>query len=508
MKPARALFALAIVTALVATPAVAQVTLTTDPSEGGEPIDRSLFSLVNYQSVAEVSSSVAERAILWLNMDGTFQRLATTPPRFEESNDNDDPRVMNWAGFTPEQLFASQNRRYAGRELVEKVREEGMEPVLLLAYNLPWLSPNGDVTQAPAEAAEWAEFASAALRAVNGDPGSPDYEPRVRYVEVWNEPDTELYWKGSADDYYELFRAVADRLAEDHPDVQVGGPSALNYTSPWALDFIRSAGDALDYYVYHSYNEEPRALIERIEQVDAFIRETTGRRIPIMITESDHFGLAGAQKIDYLMRRQILLQDVRDLVDGFHHFQARAYREGDRVFGMVRDDGSVIGYNYYPLWLFRDLVGEEVDVRFSGGTGSEGEDLWSIASASEDRMTTVVYLPLASSGPVLVTVESLVPAGLRDGLVLVSRVQEGGSGVVSAERNGGVGRREDSVRLEPGSGGRSDHPRWESPGADLDRHRPRPDDGARRPADHGNRAHDEHVQRFAPRLAAAPRSAG
>ncbi len=452
MKRVRVTLVLVLFVACGLVPAGAQITARVDPAGSGDPIDRSLFSLVNYQSVAEIASSIAARAVLWLNMEGTFQRLATTPPLFEETNDNADPTVIHWAGFTPGRLFASENRRHVGRELVEKVREDGMEPVLLLAYNVPWLSTNGDITQAPTDPREWAELASAALRAVNGEPGSRDYELRVRYVEIWNEPDTEIYWKGTADEYYELFRIVAERLEDDHPDVLVGGPAALNYTSPWALNFIRSAGDLLDFYVYHSYNEEPERLVERIGQVATFIRQTLGRDIPIMITESDNFGLVGAQKIDYLVRRQILLQDVREQVEGFHHFQARAYQEGDRVFGLVRDDGSVIDYNYFPFWLFRDLVGEQIPVRLSGGSSSSRSAIQSIASAADDRMTTVLYLPLAESDPVSVTVESLVPNALRDGLVLVSRVAEGESGVVSAALNEGASRREDAVRLEPGTG--------------------------------------------------------
>ncbi|MFW6212484.1 MAG: GH39 family glycosyl hydrolase [Spirochaetota bacterium] len=430
---------------------VGQVTVQVDPSRTGEQIDRTLFSLVNYQSVIDEAGSLAERAVLWLNMDGTYQRISTNPPGFEPTNDNASPSQKNWSGFFPDELFASVSRRYVGRELVERIREDGMEPVMLLAYNLPWLSPDGNVTFPPEDPDEWVEFVSAALQAVNGEPGSDDYELLVQYIEIWNEPDTEIYWKGTAQEYYDLFRKVAERINREHPEVKIGGPSALNYTSPWALNFVRAVGEHLDYYVYHSYNEDVDRLIARVRQVDEFIRQTTGRRIPIMITESDNFAVQGAQKMDYLIRRQIALQDVRDLVDGFHHFQARAYQEGQRFFGLVRNDGSVIDYNYYPYWLFRDLEGNEVELSISGGRSSTRDALLTIGSVSQEAVTSIVYLPSSERQGVRVTIETLVPQGLRDGLAMISKVAPAGSEVVAAELNEGAAQRRDSAELEPGS---------------------------------------------------------
>jgi hypothetical protein len=432
--------------------AIGQVTVQVDPDRTNGTIDRTLFSLVNYQAVIDEGSSLAERAVLWLNMDGTYQRVSTSPPTFEPENDDGYPSRMNWSGFFPDELFASQSRRYVGRELVERIREDGMEPVMLLAYNLPWLSPDGNVTFAPEDPDEWVEFVSAALRAVNGEPGSDDYELLVEYIEIWNEPDTEIYWKGSADEYYELFRKVAERINREHPDVKIGGPSALNYTSPWALNFIRSVGEHLDFYVYHSYNEDVDRMVARVRQVDEFLRQTTGRRVPIMITESDNFGVEGAPKMDYLIRRQIALQDVRDLVDGFHHFQARAYQEGQRFFGLVRNDGSVIDYNYYPYWLFRDLDGSEIELTASGGRLSARDALVTIGSVSQDAVTSIMYLPVSERRGVEVTIETLVPEALRDGLVTVSKVTPESSGVVSATLNEGAARRRDTIELEPGTG--------------------------------------------------------
>jgi hypothetical protein len=308
------------------------------------------------------------------------------------------------------------------------VREEGMEPVLLLAYNLPWLSPDGNVTQPPEDPDEWAEFASTALKSINGEPGSGEYVTRVKYIEIWNEPDTQTYWQGSAEEYYRLFRTVAERIHREFPEVKVGGPVSLNYSAPWTLNFIKNCKDQLDYLVYHSYEETPENMVSRIKKMGEYLRKETGKPdIKIMVTESDHRFLTGAEKIDYLIRRQFGLMDVSEYISAFHQFTARAFAEGDMELGMVRLNGTVLGYNYWPFWLFRDLLGEEAEITVS----KKDHDLLFQGAVSDDVMTLVLYRPLSSDNNEKITVNLPVPAGFREnGLCTLSKVSAESQGVM------------------------------------------------------------------------------
>lgn len=437
----------------VIAPLAGQVTVDVDPSETRGTIDRTLFSYVNYQALLDQGATVSVLSLEKLNLEGTQQRVATSPPSFEPENDNATPNRFNWDAFNTEGLFPSESLRYVGKGLIDKIREDGMEPVMLLAYNLPWLSPDGDVTTPPQDPEEYAEFAAAALSVVNGRPGSSDYQLNVQYVEIWNEPDTSIYWDGRATRYYELFNTVAERLAEDHPEVKVGGPASLNYSANWTLNFIEECGDNIDVLIYHSYEESPENLTSRIEEMAEYLRDETGNEdAQVMITESDHRNLRGAPKSEYILERQFRLQNVREYIHGFHHFTAKAFNEGDTLLGLVNPNGTLVDYNYWPFWIFRDLVGREVAVDVGGGHASVRSGLYSMASQADDRASAVVYLPSdVASSAVDVTVRMPIPFGLRDGIVRVSRATHEGGDYEHIEVLDGQSEYERTITVEPGS---------------------------------------------------------
>jgi hypothetical protein len=397
-------------------------------------IDPTLFSLVNYQELLDKGESVGVLAIQRLGLEGTMQRLATAPHLFMP-----EPGVVS-----SEDLFASESRRYLGLELVEETMDAGMDPVLLLAYNVPWLSPDGDITQAPTDPRAWAELAERAVTSVNGEPG-PGYELRVKFVEIWNEPDTPIYWQGSAEQYYELFRLAAAAIKAKHPEVKVGGPVAINYMLPWTRNFIRECRDSVDFLVYHTYNEPVDQLVTRARQMAELFRKETGRTdAQIMITETDNFWLTGEEKIDYLIRRQLAFQEIRDDVDGLHQFQAKAYAEGDRVFGMVNLNGSVVPHNYWPYWIMRDLRGDQLDVEVARG----GRTM-AMAGRTANTVSTLVYEPLDGSAK-RVSLQMSVPADFRDGMLLISSVGAGSAGIAAARPIGGADRIAEELDLAPG----------------------------------------------------------
>jgi hypothetical protein len=344
------------------TPPRAEYHVEVDVTREVGPANRALFSWVNYQRFSSEATFGSMQSFHNLNPAGTQARTEIMIDLMEPVNDNDDPYVYDWKRFRPDSMYRFIESD--GAEFYDEMLALEMEPIALLTYNVEWLGEGGSRTAPPTSNAEWAEFAAAVVRAPNGS--GENYEPRLTMIEVWNEPSPGgPYWSGTREEYFALFRAVAERIHEEFPGVKVGGPAVLSSDSDFMLDFIEACGDVADFYTMHFYNQDPVLMTRRIESWAAYIAEETAKTEPLLnVTESDNWEIVGPEKVDYLLKRQFELVRRSHLIAGFHHFSLPYYRErADRVFGLIRPSGEVIRYNYLPYWLFRGHEGELVDVR-------------------------------------------------------------------------------------------------------------------------------------------------
>ena len=328
-----------------------------DATQAGPEINRRLFSLVNYQSLYGRASGKAVSQFEALGPQGSQARIEVRINESEPENDNDDPHVLNRDAFFPERGVVSVP---ATERFMKNLAELELEPLALLAYNASWLAKDGRFTGAPRENAEWVEFAVEQIRYLNGiEGGAP-----VRYVEVWNEPNIRQFWTGTREEYFELFNDVADALHAEFPGILVGGPvlSPSGGIDTWLRAFIESSGDRADFLSYHSYGQDPEAVVRDIETYGALFRRATGKTGPrIIISESDH-RIEPEAKFRYLMERQFALMSVTDELLAFHHFSLPYYEEGAFVFGLIDTDAAVVPHNYWPYWIFRDFRGRELSI--------------------------------------------------------------------------------------------------------------------------------------------------
>src|SRR6185312_8717318 len=81
----------------------------------------------------------------------------------------------------------------------------------------------------------------------------------IRYWEVWNEPDLgKLFWSGTEQQYFELYRRIAHRVKEADPRALVGAPAIAkpNDDTPYRDELmrqVRSTHTPLDFYSWHWY---------------------------------------------------------------------------------------------------------------------------------------------------------------------------------------------------------------------------------------------------------------
>lgn len=77
---------------------------------------------------------------------------------------------------------------------------------------------------------------------------------RAAYYEVWNEPDNPEFFRGTRNQYFEMYRAAAIAMRKGDPDALVGGPGlaySLNWIAPF-VEFVKKNHLPLDFFSYHS----------------------------------------------------------------------------------------------------------------------------------------------------------------------------------------------------------------------------------------------------------------
>ncbi len=419
-------------------------------------VNRALFSMEGVAKVWHVSREHPKLmdSYLRLNPHGTHARMETWIHLLEPENDNDDPHTFNWDALRPQEMIRFIEDRQAFETFLDEI---GVERLSLLCYNVDW-NRSGDEDDPVASKPEWAEFAAAVVHDYNGD--DPADPPKLRHVELWNEPNLPMFYGGTRDSYFELFRIAAERLHREYPGVSVGGPALT--PAPWAdpegwyRDFIDEVGVHADHVIHHIYHgatdRTPRDLADELVQKSDMFRALPGKaRGRIALTETDAW-MGGWPKVQYLLGRHFRFLEIQDRILAIHQFTVVAYNEsGDHIFGMIDHHGAPLLGTYWPYWLFRNVIGDEVEVLRRGDAAAELD----VVATRHDHAggarlhTAVVHNP--TDRPIsLATRLYFEPAG-KPRVLTIDRVTREHQGVAAAHRID-AGRESRRVELELGPG--------------------------------------------------------
>ncbi|MGH3155480.1 MAG: GH39 family glycosyl hydrolase, partial [Streptosporangiaceae bacterium] len=123
--------------------------------------------------------------------------------------------------------------------------------------------------------------------------------------EVWNEPNLDVFWAGTQQEYFRLYDTTAAAVRAADPDLRVGGPASA--AAGWIEEFLAHTGDSgapLDFLSTHTYGNEPLDFRPALE------RHSRGQ-VPIWWTEwgatPTHFNRVG----DTVFAAAFLLRGVR-----------------------------------------------------------------------------------------------------------------------------------------------------------------------------------------------------
>lgn len=361
------------------------------------------------------------------------------------------PAPLAWYGPAEEQAAADWFGSQAARQVLEETllfgaryplarflrtcRWLGAQPMLQLAGAPKWMAV--DEVGIPLDFEQWAAMA-AELVAL-----AARFDPKLRLVQVWNEPNASWYKAaerfkdrelGYVGGHIELFNLTARAVKSAAGHVRVGGPVLCWpptwppgqkghrpwYTwQQWTLPFLSRTRDTCDFFDFHAYDLTGDQVAVQLELIAAASKQVRGRRLPVWITESnfrlgdEYRGTPQEWRMRALPYEDFLwgLLDHTDKVEGnlVHDLHARAFA--------LLPSADAPTPVYWLLWVFRDLRGQRLLATSSDEAVKVAaicrEDLINVVvfNASDERRSVEMKVRVPAgywTGPY---VRALVPAG-------------------------------------------------------------------------------------------------
>lgn len=265
-------------------------------------------------------------------------------------------------------------------------------------------------TPLPGEHANLSEAAVNILRHYTEGQWS-GYLATVNEVEIWNEPDSDMFWSRSREEFIEFYITMANELRAAFPTLRIGGPGFTEAAAgdPGAggwintfLDAVQADGAPLDFLSFHTYTndpEDPATLAANVRaKLDAHSFGDTEIYLTEWNTQTDPMGdldearelRNGARGASIITAGWISMQDS-DISRVFH------YRGSDPNAMTLEDYGLFTGNGVakrtawaFQMWaalaattsrLSTDVV-DAADVRAIAGVDASGNPVVLVVNTS------------------------------------------------------------------------------------------------------------------------------
>lgn len=118
------------------------------------------------------------------------------------------------------------------------------------------------------------------------------YKGKIKYWEIWNEPDLPLFFTGSIKEMVLLTKEAYKSLKEIDPDNKIISPSVTGYQFllPWLNMYLKLGGknyiDIIGTHIYLWFkNDIPEKITNRIEKIKKYKKQNNIEKMPIWNTE-------------------------------------------------------------------------------------------------------------------------------------------------------------------------------------------------------------------------------
>ena len=127
----------------------------------------------------------------------------------------------------------------------------------------------------PDDFQKWAKICINIIRHYN-DGWANGFHYNIRYYEIWNEPEGGSMWRGTRQQYFDLYRIAATALKAYNPALKIGGPVACGTDSPIVRPFLAYCRDGkvpLDFFDWHCYGDSLPEMMKHAAQARALLDE-------------------------------------------------------------------------------------------------------------------------------------------------------------------------------------------------------------------------------------------
>jgi len=145
----------------------------------------------------------------------------------------------------------------------------GARPYFCLSYMPSAISKGPDPYLPPRDYRDWKAVCTELVNHVK-----KRFKLAGLYYEVWNEPDLTEFWRGSQQEYFNLYRASVEAIVAVDPHAKVGGPATAGFEMTWVrsfLEYIRRESLRLDFVSWHLYALNLQDYTQQIRYVKALL---------------------------------------------------------------------------------------------------------------------------------------------------------------------------------------------------------------------------------------------
>jgi polysaccharide biosynthesis protein PslG len=164
-------------------------------------------------------------------------------------------------------------------------QREGVTPLPILDYSTRWASTaDPSVTDravwkfSPPRTEAYARFVSEVVKR---------YGRYTKSWEIWNEPDSARFWKGTPEQFADLYSAATKAIHAVDPNAKVlnGGISEDPHGESFAPKFLKAVNPRPDIYAFHTHDEFSK-LLKAADVNGKALRQAGLSELPIWLNEA------------------------------------------------------------------------------------------------------------------------------------------------------------------------------------------------------------------------------